>query len=95
METVRMFLDVSQASTDEERFVREVANLCAAAFQSAGRSIRFPCSLIDPDLLAGDAQSVVLHFALELRNTLMRSANGRQALSDLGFELAQRCGESE
>jgi hypothetical protein len=81
-------LDPSTATNDGQRLAMEMANLCAAAFEAGGwgRTSHLRTLMIEPALLTSDAKAGVLHLAIELRNTLMRSSDGRQALRDLGLE---------
>lgn len=61
--------------------------VCAARwFSAAGSHIAFPVCPTDVAREAGSAKAGFLAAAMELRDLLAQSMDGRQALCDLGFE---------
>lgn len=72
--------------SEHQRLVAQVANLCASQFFQAGTAIGAPAKAADVARSGDTMQSGMLLAALELRDLLAQSPDGRQALRDLGFE---------
>lgn len=66
----------------------DMARLAADLFERAGWAIQIPALRPELDIAAaGDtAKAGMLAAAISLRRVLCQSPDGRQALSDLGFE---------
>lgn len=72
-------------STDDLQLAAVAA--CAARwFSAAGSHIAFPACPTDVAKEKGSARAGFLAAAMELRDLLAQSTDGRQALRDLGFE---------
>lgn len=95
MATVRAFLDIDSANSPHEADVMRVANVCAGLFRIADKHIGFDIRPTDFAPLGDNSKAGVLMAAVELRESLMKSAKGRQALKDLGFEPRSEDVESE
>lgn len=63
-----------------------VAACAARWFSAAGSHIAFPACPTDVAREEGSARAGFLAAAMELRDLLAQSPDGRQALRDLGFE---------
>lgn len=63
-----------------------VAACAARWFSAAGSDIVFPTCPTDVAREEGSARAGFLAAAMELRDLLAQSSDGRQALRDLGFE---------
>lgn len=63
-----------------------VAACAARWFSAAGSHIAFPACPTDVAREEGSAKAGFLAAAMELRDLLAQSSDGRQALRDLGFE---------
>lgn len=74
------------AGSEFEQHVAQLANVTAAMFEAAGRSICFPLTALDIARLGATQQAGILACADALRDLLAESAQGRQALRDLGFQ---------
>ena len=75
------------AQGDPQALALAVATLAAGLFRRANHSIRFPASAADVAQKIGPPAGL-LAAAIDLRELLTHSPQGRQALSDLGFEPA-------
>lgn len=64
----------------------EVADLAAELFLMAGSHVRWPASALDVAAMGDTAKAGLLAAAIALRERLTRSAEGREALRNLGFE---------
>lgn len=95
MASVPMRLDLSSANTDDEKFVLAVANQCARLFELSGWHIGFPFRPADVAALGDSVKAGFLLAAVELRDVLVLSDQGRKAIYDLGFQpvLERREGE--
>ena len=65
---------------------KALAALAGRWFEAAGFSIAFPCLPSDIACEGAAASAGFLAAAVELRDLLAQSPQGRQALRDLGFE---------
>lgn len=63
-----------------------VAACAARWFSAAGSNIAFPSCPTDVAREEGSARAGFLAAAMELRDLLAQSSDGRQALCDLGYE---------
>lgn len=83
---IRSHLDIPADADDHCRLVLQLANRCAGMFSGAGLHVSFHMRCGDlvaiPDLM----RRGVLLAAIEIREVLASSADGRKALRDLGFE---------
>lgn len=86
MKSIQCRLQVSPGSDDLSRLVVLIANQSARLFDLAGSSVSFPIGPADLAALGDNMRTGLLAAAMELRDLLAQSAQGRQALSDLGFE---------
>lgn len=72
---------------DQPTLARRLAGLCEDLFLQAGFHVSMPVDPIDYARLLGcDAQLCKLAVAERLRMELLKSADGREALRNLGFE---------
>ena len=69
-----------------QRHTHALANVAVRMFEMAGRHIAAPVTPLNVALEDSPARAGVLACALELRALLLETAQGRQALSDLGFQ---------
>ena len=86
IQCVRTALDVSAATSELQRIVFLMANLCALLFRKSGHHV---CHIASPVhiALAGDCTKAgLLAAALEMRSALLQTADGREALGYLGFQ---------
>jgi hypothetical protein len=66
--------------------MRQLATLAADWMMLAGHTIAAPCSAAEIAARNGTAHAGLLAAAVDLRELLCQSAQGRQALHDLGFQ---------
>ena len=66
--------------------IAAVAACAARWFSAAGSHIAFPACPTDVAREEGSSKAGFLAAAMELRDLLAQSSDGRQALRDLGFE---------
>lgn len=66
--------------------LQALAAMAARWFDAAGFNIAFPCVASDVAREGDCARAGLLAAAMELRDLLAQSSQGRQALRDLGFE---------
>lgn len=71
---------------DFERHIARLANVAAAMFEAAGWHISIRLTPLDAVRLGATQAAGILACADALRDLLAQSAQGRQALRDLGFE---------
>lgn len=77
---------VKVRSGDSEAMVVAAVALAGRLFGLAGSSVAFPHGAADVSREEGSARAGLLAAAMELRDLLAQSPQGRQALRDLGFE---------
>lgn len=71
---------------DAQILVRATAALAALWFEQAGQHISVPVLATEVASREGTAAAGILAAAIDLRDLLAQSPDGRQALSDLGFQ---------
>lgn len=77
---------VPVVGTPYERLIAQLANHCAALFRAAQSDVSFPYGPLDVACAGGTARAGFLAAALQTRELLQSSPEGRKALSHLGFE---------
>ena len=79
-------VDMQAVATGEHRaLVHALADLTAKLHLRAGHHIKLPVGAVDAVVLQGP-QAGLLAAALELRELLSHSPQGREALHDFGFK---------
>lgn len=86
MTLIRCRLPVAPAADDFSRLVVLIANQSARLFDLAGSSVSFDLGPADLAPLGDNMRTGLLAAAMELRDLLAQTTQGRQALRDLGFE---------
>lgn len=81
-----LWLDPASAANEHERLVFETANRCARWFQLSGSLVKVPFQASDLSTLGDSSKAGLRMAAVELRDLLSKTPDGRKALRNLGFE---------
>lgn len=86
MSSTLIQLDVANCTSGQQRTAYLLANHCASLFLASGSHVVVQFHPVDV-ALKGDCMKTGLFLAaVQLRDLLCKIPDGRQALSDLGFE---------
>ena len=82
----KLFLEVPQDASPHQRMVLTMANHCSRLFLLADWLISHPCGPAEVVQKGDTMRSGALLAAIELRDLLAESSEGREALRNLGFQ---------